>query len=295
MTNSERLIADVKSWKETVTDLVLTCVGCFLLAASSAYFVLPFDILTGGVAGIAVVVSSLIPIPAEWVTNGLTIVLFIVGWVVLGKGFAYRTVLSTIFYPLFLSAMTCFPVPLEIDPLLASIYAGVLMGAGVGLVFRTGASTGGMDIPPLIIHKYTGIELSKLVLLVDTLTVAFGLAVFGVEKALVGLISVYVSSIMIDKMMLIGGQVSKSVMVISDQYEAIMEDIHVRMGRGTTLLKGKGGYTRQERPVVLAVISKKEYPELSRIILHRDPQAFIIVSNATEVKGEGFSYDVVTK
>ena len=279
-----------KTGKEQILDYFLVVAGSFLLAISTSFFVLPFEILTGGVAGIAVVVASVFDVSSEFVVNGLTVSLFVVGWIFLGKGFAARTFLSSLLYPLFVSLLNTTGIVLDLDPIVATAYAGVFMGAGVGLVFRTGASTGGMDVPPLIVHKITGIDLSNLVLLTDALTVLAGISVFGIEKALVGMISVYVSSILIDKMLLLGGHQAKAVYIISDKYEDIRNDVASKIGRGTTLLEAQGGYTGKERKVLLVVLSQKQYPELNRIVMHRDPTAFVIVSDTTEVKGEGFTY-----
>jgi uncharacterized membrane-anchored protein YitT (DUF2179 family) len=129
------------------------------------------------------------------------------------------------------------------------------------------------------------------VLLVDALTVGAGFIVFGIEKVLVGLISVYISAVVIDKTMLMGGQQSKAIYIISEHYEKIMEEIHSKLERGSTILTATGGYTKQERPVIYVVISQKQYPELNRLLAHLDPQAFVVVSDATEVHGLGFTYD----
>lgn len=282
--------SQLQTTKEKIVDFLLVILGSFLLAVGSSYFIIPFDILTGGVAGVSIVISKITSIPSTILINVLTYSMFIIGALVLGKDFAYKTITSSIVYPLFVTILSEVPIVMDIDPLLASVYAGVFMGAGVGIVFRTGASTGGMDIPPLILHKYTGIALSSLVMLVDALTVIAGCLVFGIEKALIGLISVYVSSIIIDKMLLLGGQQSKAIYIISEYYQEIEKEIHTKIGRGTTLVSGVGGYTKKERPVIFVVISQKEYPELNRLILHIDPHAFVVVSDATEVQGEGFSY-----
>lgn len=282
---------DVQTAKEKIVDFIFVLVGSFLLAVASAYFIVPHDVLTGGCAGIAVIVTKVTGISTELLINGLTISLFLIGCVFLGKDFAIKTVTSSIAYPIFNTLLSQTNVYIDVDPVVASIYTGVLLGAGVGIVFRTGASTGGTDIPPLIIHKFTHIPLHTLVLLVDALTVGAGFIVFGIEKVLVGLISVYISAVVIDKTMLIGGQQSKAIYIISEHYEKIMEEIHNKLERGSTILTATGGYTKQERPVIYVVISQKQYPELNRLLAHLDPQAFVVVSDATEVHGLGFTYD----
>ena len=282
---------DVQTAKEKIVDFIFVLVGSFALAVASAYFIVPHDVLTGGVAGLSIIITQVTGISTELLINGLTISLFVIGCVFLGKDFAFKTVTSSIAYPIFNTLLSQTNVYIDVDPVVASIYTGVLLGAGVGIVFRTGASTGGTDIPPLIIHKFTHIPLHTLVLLVDAITVGAGFIVFGIEKVLVGLISVYISAVVIDKTMLIGGQQSKAIYIISEHYEKIMEEIHNKLERGSTILTATGGYTKQERPVIYVVISQKQYPELNRLLAHLDPQAFVVVSDATEVHGLGFTYD----
>ena len=282
---------DVKTTKEKIFDFSLVIFGSFLLAVASAFFIVPHDVLTGGTAGIAIIITRVTGISTEILINVLTISLFLIGCVFLGKDFAFKTVTSSIAYPIFNSILSQVDIFIDVDPLVASLYTGVLLGAGVGIVFRTGASTGGTDIPPLVLHKYTHIPLHTLVLIVDALTVAAGFVVFGIEKVLVGLISVYVSAVTIDKMMMLGGQHSKAIYIISKHYELIMSEIHEKLERGSTIMTATGGYTKEERPVIYVVISQKQYPELNRLVAHIDPQAFVVVSDATEVHGLGFTYD----
>ncbi len=132
------------------------------------------------------------------------------------------------------------------DKYLATIYGGALMGIGIGCVFRTGASTGGMDIPPLILNKYTHLPLPSPVMLIDALTVLLGAMVYGLQPALMGILSVWVSSFMINKTLMIGGQEAKNVMIISNKHKEIMEYIHKELNRGTTLLQAVGGYSQRK-------------------------------------------------
>ena len=161
--------------RKTITDLLLTLAGTFILAVSVEMFILPYNILSGGVAGLAVALEPFFHFDKLLFANATVIGLFIAGSFVLGKEFAGNTLISSLAYPVFTTILSRHPVDLTIDPLLASFYAGLLGGAGIGLVMRTGASTGGMDIPPLIIHKLTGIKVSTLVMITDALIVMLGL------------------------------------------------------------------------------------------------------------------------
>lgn len=283
--------------RELLLDLIWILAGNIALAMGVAWFILPNDVLTGGLAGVAIALQPLLHVDPELMINVLTVVLFIVGSLILGKKFATKTILSTICYPLMLTVLSYLakhviaPDTFVMDKYLATIYGGALMGIGVGCVFRTGASTGGMDIPPLIINKYTHIPLPTLVLITDALTVLLGAAVYGLQAALTGILSVWVSSYLIDKTMMIGGHDARNVMIVSEKYKVIMDRIHETLERGTTILDATGGYSSQTRPVIMAVVSKKQLPDLQYLVSHIDPEAFVIVMEAKEVQGLGFTYE----
>ncbi len=277
--------------KELLYDLFLIALGNAILAIGVGLFVLPTHLLSGGVAGIAVAQEPFLHIDPNVMINILTFGLFVIGTFSLGKKFALNTVLSTILYPLFLSIVTYFVQDAVSDSqLLNSIYAGICIGVGVGLVFRSGASTGGMDIPPLIINKYTGLPLPTLVLITDGLTVCLGVLAYDLEAALIGLVSVYVSSMMINKVITIGGHDAKNVMIISKHYEAIMSAIYTDLNRGATIIEATGGFTGTRKPMIMVVVTKKQLPALKRLISHIDEEAFVVMSDTMEVSGEGFTY-----
>lgn len=278
--------------KEELLSLVMIIFGNLIIATGVTVFILPLNILSGGVAGIAVALKPIFHLSPTFVINALTIILYIVGIAVLGKKFALKTVLSTIVYPLFITVLstTTQGVVLTHNVLLASIYGGVCIGIGVGLVYRMGASTGGMDIPPLVINKYTKIPLPVLVMCIDGATVILGASTYGVEAAMVGLISVWVCGQVIDKIITFGGHQAKNVMIISGKHEELMYEIYQNINRGATILHAEGGYTRKSKPVIMMVIVKKQFPELNRIISKVDKEAFVIVSDVNEVQGEGFTY-----
>lgn len=278
--------------KEIVIEYGWVVIGNFLLALGVAWFILPNNVLTGGVAGIAIAIEPLLHINTNVIINVLTVLLFLIGSLVLGKKFALKTFLSTICYPLFITLLSLISKDYFImDAYLATIYGGALMGIGVGLVFRTGASTGGTDIPPLIANKYTHLPLPLLVLITDALTVMLGAAVYGLEAALTGIISVWVSSYMINKTMMMGGHDAKNIMIISEHYIELMDKIHDELERGTTLLEGTGGYSKTSKPVIMVVVSKKQFPILQHLVTKLDPEAFVIITDTYEVQGLGFTYE----
>lgn len=283
--------------KEILNEMLWIIAGNIALAIGVAWFILPNDVLTGGLPGVAIALQKIIPLSPELMINIGTVGLFLIGVMILGKKFAMKTILSTIAYPLLLSFFSYIasnviaPDTFIMDKYLATIYGGALMGIGIGCVFRTGASTGGMDIPPLVINKYTHIPLPTLVLIVDALTVLLGAATYGLQAALTGILSVWVSSFMINKTMLIGGHDAKNVMIISNKHKEIMDKIHETLERGTTIIHATGGYSNEQRPVLMVVIVNKQLPELQKMVAHIDPEAFVIVMNANEVQGLGFTYE----
>ena len=272
-------------------NLVLIIIGTFFLCVSVQMFILPYNILSGGVAGIAVALEPFFHIDKTLAANMITLFLLIAGTAVLGKEFFLNTCLSSVLYLLFnslLSGRITIPV---IDPVLASFYGGLLGGFGVGLVMRAGASTGGMDVPPLVINHYTRLPVSTLVLITDGLTVLLGCFAWGLEAVLIGLVSVFSTGYIIRRVLSAGeGSTAKSVQVISEHWEKISEGVQSRLGRGVTILEGEGGWTREKKKVLLIVVSTRQYPALLEIIDECDKTAFVITTEATDMHGEGFTY-----
>lgn len=270
--------------------------GNFLVACGTTFFILPNNILNGGTAGVAVALQPLFHIDTVWMTNALTVGLYGVGVIFLGKRFAMRSLISTICYPVFILLLNQYvntlPRSTFIMPAyLASIYSGLLLGVGLGLVFRVDASTGGMDVPALILHKYTQLSSGDAVMIVHIATVALGIYTYGLVPALIGILSVYISGAAINRTMTLRSQAAKNVMIISDSWQVIKEVLLNEVDRGVTILEGHGGYTGNSRPVLMCVINQKQYPKLEQAVLHKDPHAFIIVNDVQEVKGYGFSYE----
>jgi uncharacterized membrane-anchored protein YitT (DUF2179 family) len=281
----------VMTMKEWVKNGLLLVIGNYILALSVGMFILPYNILSGGVAGIAVALQPFLSVSPAFIINVLVIGLFIIGAMTLGRQFAFSTAISSFLYPFMLTFTVKMQYTQALDPILASLYGGLLAGVGVGMVIRSGSSTGGMDVPPLVIHKYTHIEIHKLVLIVDALTVLLGFYAFGLEAVLIGFISVWACAFSLDKILVFGGQQAKAVYIISEHYKELIPLIHDKLDRGTTLLNATGGYTGENRPVILAVIMKNQYPELTQIIHSIDKHAFFIANETTEVKGYGFTLD----
>lgn len=276
--------------KKLVKDFIYILLGNAILCFAVAYFIIPNNVLTGGLAGIAIILKPFVSIETSTLINILVVALFLLGLIFLGKKFAMTTLLSSILYPLILTIFTKYLQITTVETVYAAIYGGLIAGIGVGLVMRVGASTGGMDIPPLIIHKYTNIPISNLVFIIDFITVMGGLFVYGLEPTLIGLFSVASTSYAIKAILTFGGANLKSVQVISDKYEEISKEIIDKVDRTTTIMDAHGGYTKEDKKVLLVVIDINQYNNLIRIIDEIDDKAFVIVSDVNDVHGEGFTF-----
>ncbi len=277
--------------RKKLRDLLLIAAGTFILAISVEYFIIPFNILSGGVAGIAVALEPIFHIEPTLFANVTMIALLVVGGFFLGREFMRNTIISSLLYPVFTTFLSRYPVEIAIDPAIAAFYSGLLGGAGIALVIRTGSSTGGMDIPPLILHKLTGVKISTLVMVTDALTVALGIVAYDIAAALIGLISVFASGFAIDRVLSIGsGMDAKSVQIISERWEEIKCRINSELDRGVTILEGRGGFTGDRKFVLLCVVSAKQYSNLLEMINEIDEHAFVITTDASDMHGEGFTY-----
>lgn len=263
-------------------------IGNLLLAFAVAFFIIPNDILTGGVAGVAIALSPLLNISVETIITAMMVICFVLGSFFLGKDFALKTIASSILYPVFLNVMSSLAVPLGVDPILASLYGGLISGLGIGIVFRVGASTGGMDVPPLILGKYTKIKTHSWMIIVDGLTILLGITTFGLNAALIGLISAYSMSKMVDTVQTLSGVSTKQVFIITDRVDEVLHEILISIDRGATILEAMGGYTREPRKLIMTVLSTNQYAQLEKLVKEIDMDAFLIVSDATEVHGNGF-------
>ena len=270
--------------------------GNAILAMGTAAFVVPNGLISGGVTGIGLILQRLFGLPVDIGVFAADGVLFLLGAAVMGKAFAATIILSTIVYPTFFSLFGKIPflTSLTDDKLMAAIYAGLLMGAGIGLVIKVGGSTGGMDIPPIILHKLFGLSIPVMISVGDILLLLVQAFYSSTEQVLYGILVVMLTSIVIDKV-LIMGQKQTQVMVISPEYERINQAIHQKIDLGSTLIHATSGLEKQEQKVVLSVISNRQLGDLNELILQIDPQAFVIANEVNEVKGRGFTLSKLSK
>ena len=253
-------------------------------------FLLPGNLMTGGTTGIGLVVKHFTGTSISGFVLVFNIVMLIVGWTLLGKKFALTTVISSFTYPIALEAANHIFGDLVIttDPMLNTIFAGLGIGIGLGIVIRTGASTGGMDIPPLVLNKYFRIPVSVSLNVFDLLILVLQIVYNPPERILYGVLLVMIYTTVLDKVLMMGNTKTE-VKVISSQVEEIRQAILAQVDRGVTMLYGEGGYRQEQTQIVLSIVSNRELPQVEKLIRHIDPEAFMIVSRVTEVRGRGFS------
>lgn len=271
---------------ELMMEYIYILIGSAIVAVSFNVFLLPNRVASGGVSGISTIAYAVFGWQPAYVQWALNIPLFIAGVVLLGRQFGAKTLVGTLFLP-FVVYLTKDIEPATHDPLLGSLFGGIGVGLGLGIVFRGKASTGGTDLAAQIIHKYTGLSLGMCVILIDGLIVLTAAFVFDIEQALYALIGLYVTSKTID-LVQVGLGYSKMAMIITNEEEKVRHAILHEIDRGVTKLSGYGGYTDHERPVLMCVVQQAEFTKLKQLVKSIDPSAFVIVMDAAEVLGEGF-------
>ncbi len=273
--------------KIALIDFTGILVGSVILAVGMNMFMIPNMLAPGGVSGLAVVLYHLFRLPVGATIILLNIPLFIAGYLVLGPRVVIQSLLGTFLFSIAIEATAPYLPAATDDLLLAAVYGGVVMGIGVGLVFRYRGSTGGTGLLSLILAKSKGISPGQAMLWGDLVVLAAAVFVFGSEAAMYAAVALFVSVKVIDGI-LEGLGLAKSVIIITKNGEAINEKLLYELGRGVTWLEGHGGYTGQSREVLLCVVTRQQIATLKTIIRNIDPDAFVIIGNATEVHGEGF-------
>ncbi len=269
----------------------LIVIGAFILASGFVFFITPYKIVPGGVYGIGIVLNHLIGVPVGLTGLALNIPLTIIGIRVLGPRFGVKTVIGFILSSIFIDGLTLLwgASPLvEDNALLSSIFGAVLIGFGLGLIFRARATSGGSDIVAMIIGKYTRMPIGQLLIMVDSVIVLFGLIIFkDWSIPLYSWLVIYITGKVIDGV-LEGVSYEKTVFIISDKYKEISEKILYDLDRGGTVLSGKGMYNGDDKKVLFVNVTRRELGILQDYIHQIDPKAFLTVIDASQVLGEGF-------
>ena len=261
--------------------------GTILIVLGLNLFLIPNKIASGGVSGAATILHYVFHWPVGTVTLCINIVLFALAFKDLGKSFGLKSLGATILFSVLLDVMQF--QPLTSNPFLACVYGGVIMGLGMGLVFRGNASTGGTDLVAKMVHRrIPGIGIGWMVFFVDFLVVVAAGIAFNPELALYALATLYLSSHVIE-IVLEGANSARAFLIISDKSLIIQQRIFSELQRGVTRINGQGGYSESDKQMLLCVLEgRQEIATLKKIVREEDSKAFLIISDVREVTGEGF-------
>ncbi|MBS6642659.1 MAG: YitT family protein [Clostridiaceae bacterium] len=273
--------------RSALVDYLMIVAGSFIMGFAIKNMYDPVSLVTGGVSGIAIIFKNLFSVPL-WVTNTvLNIPLFLVSIKIKGWKFIKKTFVATVALSLSLYIIPYMPFVTD-DLFLASLFGGIISGIGAGMVFICQATTGGTDmLAALIQRKLRHYSIAQIMQVLDGIVVLAGATVFGIRYALYALIAIFAVSKISDGM-IEGLKFSKQAFIVSDKYEKIAAEVMERLARGVTAVNAVGMYSRNEKKMLFCVVSKKEIVQLKEIVGEIDPGAFVIVSDAREVFGEGF-------
>lgn len=273
-----------------VTKILLIIAGNIIDAAGFTLFVVPAGLITGGTSGLGLFVHRVSGIPVSVFVLVFNIFMLVLGFFLLGKKFAASTVLSSLCYPasIWLIERLSSGYVLTDNIFLCTVMGGLLIGAGAGLVLRAGSSSGGLDIPSLIMHKYTRVPVSAMIYVIDIIVLLLQAILDFGDNVLYGVVLVLIYSIVIDKFQIIGKTMTQ-VKIISPHTLEIRDSIFSELDRGVTLVQSRTGYLEKDTEMLLSVVSNREIVKIHRIVKEIDPDAFMIVNRVSEVMGEGFT------
>ena len=271
---------------EQLASAVQIALGCALGALAYPLFLVPNHIAPGGLTGLATVLNYLFHWPVGTTSLVMNVPLFIIGYRAMGRVFVIRSLVATVLFSVLIDLIPL--PPMTEQPLLGAVFGGVLLGAGLGLILRGGATTGGTDMVARMIHnRFQHISVGAILFSIDCCVVLMAGFFIEAEYALYAFVALYAASKLIDVVM-VGLTREKACYIISTQHEQVKREIMEKLDRGVTVLHAEGGYSGQERPVLLCVLSAQELGRLKAIVREADEDAFLFISDAHEVLGEGF-------
>lgn len=291
---------------EQTKNILLVIGGTLILAFGTSIFILPFDLVTGGIAGISIIINRILPfefITVDIIVTVLTWLLFFMGLILLGRGFAAKTLISSIVYPIgvslflklaepsFLGGFFCLTASKYADAsiILAALLGGVCVGTGAAVTFLGGGSTGGVDVIAFTICKFVKKAKSSVVFfIIDAAVVLGGMFIIGdFVLTLLGVLSAFTSALMVDKVF-IGSSKSFIAQIITDRYEEINRDI-INMNRGCSVIDITGGYSGEKKKMIMVSFTLNQYAEIMNIVHRNDKTAFVTIHQAHEISGEGWT------
>ena len=279
-----------QNYRKLAVKILTILVGLTCYAIGTALFVLPTDMIAAGTTGLALLAEHYWGISLSGFVAVFNVLMFLLGLIELGKEFALSTLIATFYYPFALdqAIRVVGDHVFTEDPMLCAVFAGLMIGFSLGIVIKAGASTGGMDIPPLVLKKRVGIPVSVSMYAFDFVILLTQLTFRDKEKILYGLIMVMIYTVVLDKVLMMGAR-QMQVKIVSGQYERISALIQEKLDRGVTLLYIEGGHSGQPSKAVLTVVSPRELARLNSLVTEVDENAFMIISQVGEVHGRGFT------
>ena len=274
--------------KDFFRNITLITLGSFLYALSVNAFTLPNDLSEGGLTGFSLILFYLTDIPPSYTIFTLNIIILGIGYRFLDKQTLYYTLIANAIISVLLLVVTPWTFVPE-NQILAPIGAGIFMGSGIGLIMLGRGTTAGSDIIAKLMHKYLGVSIPAGLLMIDVCIVVPSAFIIGAENAFLTLINLYISNKVID-FFLEGLNPKKSFFIISEKYNEIASEIEKQIGRGITILNGKGYFTQEDKQILYIIISRREVLQIKRIVEAIDDNAFMTISHVQEVAGEGFTY-----
>ena len=280
------------NWRKSIETIICVLLGNIALAVAVGAFIVPHGIITGGSTGIALTINHYVKGNLSVTIFIVNILLFILGTIVLGKKFALTTLVSTVVYPVFLSIVQAIPgiTKLTDHIMLASLYGGAVLGLGIGLVVRVGASTGGTDILALVLHKWFHIPLAVFIYMVDFSVLLCQAFFSNSEQILYGILVLVVAAMALNRVMLMG-QSQIQLFIITEKYEEVKEKVLKEIDAGVTMVHIETGYGAKQQKGVLCVIPNRKLYSVNQVVQTVDPKAFITITQINEVRGRGFTIE----
>ena len=282
------------SLKKHMNTVFGVLVGNAILAFTVAAFIIPHGVIMGGATGIGLTIAHYVPVDLSIIIFIVNSILFVLGAAVLGKKFAVATIASTFIYPTFLSIVQKIPGidGLTDNLMLATLYAGALLGVGIGLIVRLGSSTGGTDIVALVLNKWFHIPVAGLLYVIDFLVLGVQVFFSDTEQIMYGVLMLVLETAILNKVMLLG-QSQIQLFIISEEYEHIREKMLKELDAGVTMVHVETGYGQENQKGVLCIIPNRKLYSVKELVQSIDPKAFITITQINEVRGRGFSMERV--
>lgn len=273
--------------KHGIISAASLCIGALLVAAPFPLFFIPNDIAPGGISGISTLIHAMTGWPVGVMSVVLNAPLFVISWRRMGKAFAVKSLAAMLISSAFIDILPF--QPLTQDPMLAAIFGGTIMGVGLGLVIRAGATTGGTDMAAILVHeRIPVISVGGILLMIDCLVIAASGFVFDIHSMLYALISMFLCSQVMDRVVE-GFESAKAFFVFSEHTREIADGVMSQLERGATLLHAQGAFSGEERDVLLCVITRLQIPQFKAIVEDIDAEAFMMITDVREAMGEGFT------